>query len=562
MDSKFPFTNEDEKQMGIIEEETSDEDNSSKDGSGSDDKKKRVHKSPKKKEKYGTNQQEVKDLKVHKEEIMKHNSARDILTEKRNIHPSDREEEEKVGKNLQANSFNDIRDNYDHIRHHRSSSCKSAAASLQFSKQRYLTKRIAKAPFNQLSKRSNYMSTSTSMGRTRIPSFFGLGNRKMSEPSLVNTNRKMESNSKCLSDASWNVTHQESFTKKSMPLKPWVSSNSSLSSEYSGKVGNTSTTTLTSDFTWEIRSCKLQPLTARRKSAFIDVEFPSNRKRGHMRPSGKVTGTLPELIECEEKLEDEYELFSIRHSRINIMKDNNEFGRKGKRYRSLDGHKKGYKIQCDSDVSETLEEDWISGESTKEKEKSLSKISRIFNKIYADHFERPIRMKQIKERNRRHIHTLGDTPINEDSNDGSNKDEKEDIISDTSSSNMSFRKKYVKTFLDKVDKPRNKTLSMSTKYYSQIKDTIEEDVNECPDSALIKSETYEKFKSRHDRWKLFDKVIQEEEKLMSSNKLPYKVRSTSFDNEPIVEEKDEENEVVDPYYHHFPIKHKNTSHRG
>lgn len=66
----------------------------------------------------------------------------------------------------------------------------------------------------------------------------------------------------------------------------------------------------------------------------------------------------------------------------------------------------------ESEVSETEEEDWLSDDSTTNNVKSISKISRIFNKIYADHFERPIRMKQIKERSRRNIHTLGDTPIN------------------------------------------------------------------------------------------------------------------------------------------------------
>ena len=241
------------------------------------------------------------------------------------------------------------------------------------------------------------------------------------------------------------------------------------------------------------------------------------------------------------------------------MKDLNEFGRKNKRHHSLDGRKnKISNIKWDSDVSETSEEDWISDDSAKEKGKSLSKISRIFNKIYADHFERPIRMKQIKEKNRRNISTLGDTPINEDSNDSSNKSDRVENVSDTSSSNMSFRKRYVRKFFDRLDQPETKTVSLSKKFTELIKDPIVEDENEYPDNDAIKSETYEKFKSRHERWKLYDKIL-DDKKILSSKKLSFKIRSISFDNEPILEEKDEENEAFDPYYHHFSIKSKNSS---
>ena len=60
------------------------------------------------------------------------------------------------------------------------------------------------------------------------------------------------------------------------------------------------------------------------------------------------------------------------------MKDLNEFGRKGKRHRSLDGGRKSKAMntQWDYDVSETEEEDWISeNHFGKDKRKTISKIS-------------------------------------------------------------------------------------------------------------------------------------------------------------------------------------------
>lgn len=182
-------------------------------------------------------------------------------------------------------------------------------------------------------------------------------------------------------------------------------------------------------------------------------------------------------------------------------------------------------FQRDSNVSETEEEDWISDDSIKEKEKSLSKISRIFNKIYADHFERPIRMKQIKEKSRRSIHMLGDIPINEDSNDSSKKSVKGEMISDTSSSNLSFRRRNVKTFLDKIDLPEQKL-------YRQDTDTMV---------------------SRLDRWKMFDMSLNKKVNLPVKKK-SFKMKSESLNNEPILEENDEDNEAVDPDYHHFALK--------
>jgi len=242
------------------------------------------------------------------------------------------------------------------------------------------------------------------------------------------------------------------------------------------------------------------------------------------------------------------------------MKDLNEFGRKGKRHRSLDGGRKRKAItpQWQYDVSETEEEDSISDADLEKdnKSKSFSKISRIFNKIYADHFERPIRMKQIKERNNRNINTLGDTPINEDSHDSS-EESREEHPSENSSSNLSFKRRYVRTFFDKIDKPENKTVSASQKYYEIISEPIlegEEENEGAENNSLIRSETYEKFKSRHNRWKFFDNVLDAKEPGTSRRKSFMKTTS-SFDNEPIVEENieenDEENEQVDPYYHHF-----------
>ncbi len=242
------------------------------------------------------------------------------------------------------------------------------------------------------------------------------------------------------------------------------------------------------------------------------------------------------------------------------MKDLNEFGRKSKRHRSLDGGRKNKNInqQWDYDVSETEEEDWISeGCQDMDKRQSISKISRIFNKIYADHFERPIRMKQIKERNNRSINNLGDTPINENSHDSS-EESKDENVSENSSSNLSFKRRYVRTFFDKVDQPENKTVSASQKYYELINDPIAEgeEENDCPENnSLIRSETYEKFKSRHNRWKMFDKVKDAKE-LGPRRRKSFLPTTPSFDNEPIVEENledndDENDEQIDPYYHHF-----------
>lgn len=307
MDSKFPFKNEVEKEMGIIEEETSDEDNSSKDGNEPESQQKQLNKIPNSSADLPSNQGnyetgEINEMKTKentptiKKDYCGQNKPGLLLAEKRSKKLSDKGEEEKTPNNLLSNSFNDIRDSYDFIRKHRSSSCKSAAASLQFSKKRYLTRKLQTSPFMPLVRRSHRFSTSTSQRKTNMPSLFGLGNRKMSEPSLVDNVRRVESNSKCLSDVSWNKTYKESETKNSVPLNRCVS-NSSISSEYSAKGGNTSTTTLTSDFTWEFRSCKLPPVDLRTRSALIDTEHPFRRRRNRIRPFGRVVDALPELIE-------------------------------------------------------------------------------------------------------------------------------------------------------------------------------------------------------------------------------------------------------------------------
>jgi hypothetical protein len=106
-----------------------------------------------------------------------------------------------------------------------------------------------------------------------------------------------------------------------------------MSSEYSAKGGNTSTTTLTypSDHIWEIRSCKIIPIDAWVKQNIMDTEFPFRKRRDKTRPMKKLVDALPELIECEENLEEELDL-SKKPNRIYILQDLNEFGRKGKRH--------------------------------------------------------------------------------------------------------------------------------------------------------------------------------------------------------------------------------------
>lgn len=89
------------------------------------------------------------------------------------------------------------------------------------------------------------------------------------------------------------MTHLGSETKNSMPLQRCVS-NSSLTSDYSAKGGNTSTTNLTSHS--DFRSCKLTPLDAMTRTN-IDIEFPFRRRRDRTRPIRKIVDTLPELIE-------------------------------------------------------------------------------------------------------------------------------------------------------------------------------------------------------------------------------------------------------------------------
>lgn len=138
------------------------------------------------------------------------------------------------------------------------------------------------------------MSSSLSQRKNNV-SLLGAANRKMSEPSLVDSLRKVESNSKCMSEASWNLTYNEAVTKRSVPIKRYVS-NSSQSSEYSAKGGN-STLTRPSDHTWEIRSCKLRPLDVLTKGNVYDTEFPFGKRRDQTRPVRKFVDTLPELIE-------------------------------------------------------------------------------------------------------------------------------------------------------------------------------------------------------------------------------------------------------------------------
>lgn len=229
------------------------------------------------------------------------------------------------------------------------------------------------------------------------------------------------------------------------------------------------------------------------------------------------------------------------------MEDLNEFGRKSnKRHKSLDGRSKSNnpynppKVRnCvwQNDVSETSEEDWSSSGSIKSKGKSISKISTFYNKLYSDLFERPIRMKQIKEKSRRNIKSLGDDPINEDSNDGNISDKSGEQQSDLSSSNVSFKRHNIHALFDNLDMPK-KTLSLSGKFYELSEDTILEEKGEYPQDTYDAKSEIAKFKTRHDRRIIFDKFLDRKEKY--SNKGNMKLRSISFDNEPILEDKDED----------------------
>jgi len=98
-------------------------------------------------------------------------------------------------------------------------------------------------------------------------------------------------------------------------------------------------------------------------------------------------------------------------------------------------------------------------------------------------------------------------------------------------------------------------LSCHNRYYEQIEDPILEDKGEYPNHD-IKSEIA-KFKSRHDRRAIFDKILDKKDQMPNANNI--RIRSYSFDNEPILEENDEDTELVDPYYHNFLIINKNSS---
>ena len=545
----------------VIEEETSDEDNSSNDS----------NKVAKKQAKHEQKTEVSKKLKSECSNEFKSTgnklgkTTKDTSSYKRQEsggdgNKSNKIEEEKIH-HKNSSSFHDISDRYDFIRKHRSGSCKSAAASLKFTKKRNSIKKITSSPFAPLSRKSYHLSTSTSKEKN-MSSFVGISNIKTSELSVADSTKIMQSQSRCLSDVSWNMTYLESDEKKSLPIQRY-DSNSSLLSGNSGKGGNASTTTLTSksDFNWDFRSLRNTSCHMPRLDTHME-EYPYSKRRGKMRkrPVYKAIDTLPELIECEENLEEEY--FSIRHNRINIIEDLNEFGRRSKRHRSLDGGSKKNKAYNApnfntfyqyQDVTETDEKDWASEDSNCSKSKPLSKISIIFNKIYADLFERPIRMKQIKERSRRNINALGDDPINEDSNDSSNKTHKNEQQSDASSSTVSFRKRDVHTLFDGLDKPK-KTLSCCNKFFGSIEDPIFEVNDEYPQPRYLQTSNFNssdydskseiiKFKSRHDRREIFDKILDKKDQM--PNKSSMKMRSISFDNEPILEENDEDNDNIE-----------------
>lgn len=312
MDTKFSIPNDVEEEMGIIHEESSDEDNSSKegnlsdkDGSGSTRMKEINQRFKMKEVNYETG--EISEIKSKDnstkviDTLKRERSGKNLLSEKLSKQHSDFAEEEKFHHSGHKNLFHDFRDSFDRTRDQRSNSCKSAAASLQFSNNRFFRKKLGTSPFKALPKRSYKFSSSTSKRKTHVSSFAGVAGGKTSEPSLVDMRKQIETHSKCLSEISNKISRRRSETRKSMPIDR-CPSNSSLSSEYSARIGNTSTTTFTSDITWEFRSCKLQPLDPRYRSRPMEAEFPyistarPNRAKV-MRQFSRVGETLPELIE-------------------------------------------------------------------------------------------------------------------------------------------------------------------------------------------------------------------------------------------------------------------------
>ena len=70
-------------------------------------------------------------------------------------------------------------------------------------------------------------------------------------------------------------------------------------------------------------------------------DYPFKHSRKHSKTQG-INNGVPETIEEDKKEEDSQPKY-VRRSRFPEMRDHNEFGKRGKRFRSEEGKKKqGY----------------------------------------------------------------------------------------------------------------------------------------------------------------------------------------------------------------------------
>lgn len=120
--------------------------------------------------------------------------SRELVSNK-NVNVEHNMEAKERSHHTSSDPFIDIRENFDFIRKHRSGSCKSAAASLKFTKRRHLNGNNANSPFANISKKSQHLSTSAGRDKN-FSSFVGMSNIKSSELSVGDSVKRLQSNSR------------------------------------------------------------------------------------------------------------------------------------------------------------------------------------------------------------------------------------------------------------------------------------------------------------------------------------------------------------------------------
>ena len=113
-------------------------------------------------------------------------------------------------------------------------------------------------------------------------------------------------------------------------------SNSSLSSECSIGWSEGWQPILSVDFEVICKSPRLSPLDSLMHDSLrrINSDFPFSRKKRNVLRK-RISHVVPEMVE-EEKIEEAESEYRAKAQRVPIMQDLNEFGRKGKRPRSLE----------------------------------------------------------------------------------------------------------------------------------------------------------------------------------------------------------------------------------